>query len=188
MKLAKMNFNKLDPLAIGESQFSLRAPRLDDAGELVASVGNFDVSKMLEKVPHPCPKEAVIGWIETALARRANGFGLEFVIAAANDNPAGVVGLSPFGKTAELGYWLCPDAQGAGLMTKAAYAAVGLAFEHGVDEVKSGAFADNPGSLRVQQKLGFNVVGETYVYCVSRRSKVRHINTVLTQQNFHKAA
>jgi len=178
-----MHFRDLDPIALGMNGAVIRKPRLEDVPDLAAGLNHFDVSKMLASLPYPCPEDVVAGWVEIALARRASGNGLEFVIA--NDSAAlGSVGFSSFGATTELGYWLAPSAQGGGLMTSAARAALACAFAHGAITVASGAFADNPASLKVQHKLGFDNVGERRIYSLSRRQTLAHIDTRLDRQRF----
>ncbi len=178
-----MHFLDVDPIALGLNGAVIRTPRLDDVPALAAGLNHYEVSKMLSSLPYPCPEDVVAGWVEIALARRASGNGLEFVIA--DDNTAlGSVGFSFISKIPELGYWLTPSAQGAGLMTSAARAALAFAFAHGVVSIVSGAFADNPASLRVQHKLGFDKVGERRIYSLSRRQALAHIDTRLDRQRF----
>jgi RimJ/RimL family protein N-acetyltransferase len=45
--------------------------------------------------------------------------------------------------------------------------------------IHSGVFADNPASLRLQEKLGFHMTGCGEIYCFSRNTMVSHIETVL---------
>lgn len=177
-----MCFRKLNPVALGLDGFQIRDPRLEDVPALTAGLGHAEVTRMLASLPYPCPEQIVAGWVEIASARRANGNGLEFVIA--NGSAVGIVGFSSFGKTAELGYWLSPPAQGRGLMTAAARAALACAFAHGATTIVSGAFADNPASLKVQHKLGFDRVGESRIYSLARRRSLVHIDTRLNAKRF----
>jgi len=178
-----MHFRDLDPIPLGLSGAVIRAPRLEDVPALAAGLNHFDVSRMLASLPYPCPQEVVAGWVEIAMARRASGNGLEFVIDD-GDAAVGSVGFSSFGETTELGYWLAPAAQGNGLMTAAAGTALACAFAHGAVTVVSGAFADNPASLKVQHKLGFDNTGERRMYSLSRRQSLAHIDTRLNRQRF----
>lgn len=60
----------------------------------------------------------------------------------------------------ELGYWLRGDATGHGLMTEAAHAVLGYAFQTiGVHRVRVAASTDNHRSLSVIQRLGFRFEG-----------------------------
>jgi ribosomal-protein-alanine N-acetyltransferase len=61
---------------------------------------------------------------------------------------------------AELGYWIAPPLWGKGLITEAAHAVIGCGFERiGLHKVTVGCIAENVGSRRVIEKLGFRPVG-----------------------------
>ncbi len=45
--------------------------------------------------------------------------------------------------------------------------------------VHSGVFADNPASLRLQEKLGFRMTGCAEIYSFARNTMVSHVETVL---------
>lgn len=186
-----MCFRDLDAIPLGREGLHLRAPRIDDVPALTTALGHFDVTSMLASWPFPCPAEVVAGWVEIALARRAIGNGLQFVVAGPSGSDAsalGAVGFPAFGDRAELGFWLSPSVHGKGIMTAAVRAALGCAFAHGATTVVSGAFADNRASLHLQNKLGFDNVGQRCVYSLSRRQSLSHIDTRLDRQKFLEAA
>jgi RimJ/RimL family protein N-acetyltransferase len=61
---------------------------------------------------------------------------------------------------AELGYWIAPERAGNGMMTEAANAVLRCAFEMiGLHKLAGGCIAENIGSRRVIEKLGFRPVG-----------------------------
>jgi len=69
-----------------------------------------------------------------------------------------------FGLTREVGTgsWLGMRHQGDGIGTEMRAAVLMFAFDHlGADLARSGAFADNPASLRVSEKLGYRPDGTT---------------------------
>jgi RimJ/RimL family protein N-acetyltransferase len=45
--------------------------------------------------------------------------------------------------------------------------------------VHSGVFADNPASLRLQEKLGFRMTGCSEVFSFARNTMVTHVETML---------
>lgn len=56
----------------------------------------------------------------------------------------------------EIGYWLCEDQQGRGVMTRSAKALVDFAFENlGLNRVEIRAATDNRRSRAVPERLGF---------------------------------
>lgn len=78
----------------------------------------------------------------------------------------------------EIGYWIGKPYWGQGLSTEAARAIIKEARETlGVEALLAGAFADNPASLRVLQKLGFKPTGiEEMYFSMARMKKARSIN------------
>jgi RimJ/RimL family protein N-acetyltransferase len=70
-------------------------------------------------------------------------------------------------------------------MSEAAAAAVGqyLACRN-VETLVSGYFAGNGASWRIQDKLGFRIVGERMLHSTPWGRKLPHIDTVLTRDRF----
>jgi ribosomal-protein-serine acetyltransferase len=59
---------------------------------------------------------------------------------------------------AEIGYWVTPDAEGKGLVTRASKAVIDYLFEQkGVRRIKIQAFANNVRSRAVAERLGFTL-------------------------------
>jgi ribosomal-protein-serine acetyltransferase len=59
---------------------------------------------------------------------------------------------------AEIGYWLTPDAEGKGLVTRVSKAVIDYLFEQkGVRRIKIQAFAANERSRAVAERLGFTL-------------------------------
>lgn len=63
-------------------------------------------------------------------------------------------------RTGETGSWIGQRHQGRGIGTRMRQAMLAFAFDHlGATEVTSGAFVDNPASLAVSRKLGYQTNG-----------------------------
>ncbi len=95
----------------------------------------------------------VEGGLGIYLARERNG-----------DHPVGFAGFRPFREppVLELLYGLYPAFWGRGLATEMARAMLALAFDrHGLEVVDTAVDAPNVASVRVLQRLGFSVVGES---------------------------
>jgi RimJ/RimL family protein N-acetyltransferase len=61
---------------------------------------------------------------------------------------------------AELGYWIAPALWGQGLVTEAGQAVLRCGFATiGLHKISASCFAENVGSRRVLEKLGFRLVG-----------------------------
>ena len=80
-----------------------------------------------------------------------------------------------------IGYWLAEEHWGKGIMTDAVNAVIARFFSVMMGETLfSSVMADNPGSLRIQGKLGFAITGVVDVYSPSRAASVSLITTELT--------
>ena len=76
----------------------------------------------------------------------------------------GAIGLHPgqdvHRRTAELGYWLAEPYWGHGIATAAVRAFVAYGFEtFPLDRIYASAYANNPASVRVLEKAGFQFEG-----------------------------
>lgn len=80
---------------------------------------------------------------------------------AGDDRLLGMVGLTlePV-RSAEIGYWLAPEARGRGVMDRAVRLALDAAFGRlGLDRVVWRAFVGNRGSRAVAERAGFRLEG-----------------------------
>jgi RimJ/RimL family protein N-acetyltransferase len=156
----------------------LRSPCPTDAGAIAAGLGNFNVTRFLTRVPFPYAESDAVDWLSLVEAKKPEQ--REFVIEHAGDGVIGVIGFD-----SELGYWLAEPFWGRGLMTEAGAAALRWYFSTtDAQSIASGAHEDNPASLRVQHKLGFEVVGSEVRHSVSRGTDILHVVTSLTRESF----
>ena len=161
----------------------LRPQRLSDAGSIAETLADFQVTRMLARVPAPFYKQDALEW----LILRTSGTlpDWDFAITAGDDTLIGVVSVERRHGQWHLGYWLNRFYWGKGYMTEAVGAVAERFFRRMPGEVlHSGVFADNPASLKVQQKLGFNITGCSEIYAVARSTMVAHIDTELTAEGF----
>jgi RimJ/RimL family protein N-acetyltransferase len=159
------------PETLTTMRLRLRAPVAADAPRIAMFIGDWDVAKMLSRVPHPYREADAMAWMSSL--QRENG--AQYVLVHAN-GVVGVVGLEARADkaTAELGYWLAKPFWGRGLMTEAAAAVVQAARACAPGHViTTGHFADNYASQRVIEKLGFQRAGDGLVASVSRGAPVR---------------
>lgn len=153
----------------------LRPFRPADAAAVVALAGDWDVARMLARVPHPYTQEMAEVWISTHAQSRQSGE--EYVFCVEFDGEvAGCIGLQRSREAIyELGYWLGKAWWGKGLATEAAKRVVRFAFEElGADRMVSGHLADNPASGRVLEKCGFRYTGDSMEHCEARGEAVAH--------------
>ena len=163
-------------------RLALRPMTAADVDDLVAEIDDFAVSGMLARVPYPYRRADALAFLDHA----ADNAGADLALAIAHGGRViGGIGLTGIAAQCEFGYWLGRRHWGKGYATEAAEAFLAHAFGPlGLRVIRSGVFVDNPQSLRVQEKLGFERVGSHPVHCLARGMKVAHIDTVLTRERF----
>lgn len=166
-------------------RLTLRPHVLSDAEAITASLCDFDVARMLLRVPQPYHPGDAREWLET----EANGdTAWNAAITGKGGAHIGVVSIERQQNAWHLGYWLNRQAWGRGIMSEAAWALIDAFFRERPDStVRSGVFADNTASLKVQAKLGFTISGISDVYVPARGATVNRIETHLTRDAFTPA-
>ena len=189
---------------IRTGRLTLRRPEARDAEAIAEALANYRVAKMLTRVPQPYhlvdaedwlaaidghgPEVGPEAWIFAITLGGVRAI-LAPEIEAANGNVSDrLIGLISIEwreagpRTGwHLGYWLAEEHWGKGIMTDAVNAVVARFFSVMMGETLfSSVAADNPASLRIQGKLGFDVTGVEDVYSVSRATSVRLITTEVT--------
>ncbi len=163
--------------------YGIRSFRVSDLEALVRNADDPDVAASLQDCfPHPYREEDGRRFLEHALREKR-----EVLLAIVEEDVLiGGIGLVPGGDVhahqAEIGYWLGKAHWRRGIATRA----VGLLTDHAFRElgflrVWAGVFANNPASMRVLEKNGFEREG------VLRRS-VRKNGRFLDQHLFAKLA
>jgi RimJ/RimL family protein N-acetyltransferase len=160
----------------------LRPPRRNDLDPLVAAIDDASVSRMLAVVPHPYRRSDGLAFLTSASKAAKAGRTLNLSIFS-DGTLIGGIGISGLPGRCELGYWLARACWGRGFATEAGHAVLAYAFDVlGLRLIRSGVFTDNPGSRRVQAKLGFRRVGLSGRRSLARNAVVEHIDTVLTRR------
>ncbi|OHV80729.1 GNAT family N-acetyltransferase [Rhizobium sp. LCM 4573] len=167
---------------ISTGRLMLRPHRMSDAAMIAESLADFQVSRMLSRVPQPYDRQDALDWLAPRVSGDLNEWAL--AITTGDDVHIGVVGIELRHELWHLGYWLNRFYWGRGYMTEATGAVVERFFRRMPETtLHSGAFADNIASLRVQTKLGFNIVDACQLFSLSRNSMAPHIETVLDARN-----
>jgi RimJ/RimL family protein N-acetyltransferase len=157
-------------------RLTLRPPVLADAEEIALQLSNWNVTRMLSRVPYPYHPEDAEDWIRS-LAEKPE----DLVYTIHRERLIGLVSIEGDGDEPCLGYWLGEPWHGRGFMTEAAHALLAHAFAtRGHRAVQSSVFIDNPASLRVQEKLGFVVTGTDEAWSLSRAARVEKWTTRLS--------
>lgn len=153
----------------------LKKLKESDIPTLVSEIGNWEVTKWLSSVPHPYTQDDARYWLERASKNKA-----KLSIFKENVLIGGVGLTQDDGGYYELGYWLGESNWRNGYATEAArsllhYAKGTLHYK----KFKSSYMVGNDGSAKVLNKLGFKTIGESEVYCLSRKETVPSIKLVL---------
>ncbi len=166
------------PDTLSTERLSLRVPRREDVPALHRQM-TWPVVRWLSQVPWPVSADDIAAHIEKSAEDRAAGRAALYTVTKA-DEPIGLVGIAPRNGAMNLGYWLGEEHWGQGLMPEAAGAVVDAYFaDSRAVHISSGLFAGNEASLKVQQKLGFVVVGEGLMPARAHGRMLPHYDTIL---------
>lgn len=136
----------------------LRPLTLADAKPYSKYAGTEEIARMTGSVALPFPVMSAEFWIMEKLSKARRGMAYIYVIELAG-RMVGMIDLfkrDPDGPL-EIGYSLAKDAWGNGYATESCKAIINEARETlGAKRIVAGVFADNPASLKLLHKLGFN--------------------------------
>lgn len=178
---------------IATPRLDLRKPMVGDSVALARGLSDPLVSRMLLPLPQPYhPGDAldwVLGWTDGAST------GWVFAITLRHDaarpgvpgdsEVLGIVTLETGPAQVELGYWLARPFWRQGIMSEAVSAVLTSFFDAAPQgRVHSGVIADNPVSLRLQDRLGFAVTGVRDAWCRPRSAMVSVIATDVSASGF----
>ena len=139
----------------------LRTWRIEDAPELAAAANNRNVwLRLRDRMPHPYS----LADAETYVRNRSEQENEIMLCIEVDGHVAGGIGLHPGADVArigaELGYWLAEPLWGRGIMSEAVQAIVHRGFATmPIERVEAYVFANNPASVRVLEKCGFQFEG-----------------------------
>src|SRR5690606_27923464 len=152
----------------------LRPLSRGDAARLTRLANNWNVARMLSRMPYPYSLDMAQDWIAKQDAMRADGE--EFAYAITNgDGFIGSCGIQAHADgTHELGYWIGEPYWNKGYASEAGRAVLDEAVTRfGAETMISGHFQENHASGRVLTKLGFRYTGEDNRWCLARQERVR---------------
>jgi 8-oxo-dGTP diphosphatase len=152
----------------------LRPLRAEDAADLHRLVNDWDVAKMLARVPFPYPRELADEWIASTSALLAEGRAWHLAIVGREQEREvllGCVGLTLQAdrKQAELGYWVGRKSWGQGIGPEAAGRLARWALANlDIERLVASALVENPRSHALLRRIGFRQVGEAAQDFLSR--------------------
>ena len=174
---------RFEPVTIRTDRLVLRPYRLEDAPRLHALIDNWNIARMLTRVPHPYPAELAASWIATHDAERAAGqshFAME-----ADGELVGATGLHVEDTgDIETGYWIGEPYWGKGYATEGARAMLEYGFAQlRLEQITAGHFVDNPASGRVLTKCGFRYTGTGQRFSLARDALVDCREMIVRRQD-----
>lgn len=155
-------------------RFTLRALRAEDAPALHRLVNDWEVAKMLARVPFPYPRGLAEEWIASTAMQMEEGNAWHLAITGHEGEQevlVGCVGITrePNGARAELGYWVGRRFWGHGAASEAAGRMLRWALANlPIERVVASALADNTRSNAVLRRIGFRETGTGMQDFVSR--------------------
>ncbi|MEM9233765.1 MAG: GNAT family N-acetyltransferase, partial [Pseudomonadota bacterium] len=163
----------------------LRPVTLRDAGPLACALNDYEVTKTTGTLPFPLTADhmrfRVRNWIK---CQGDTQFGLLILHQGAVVGHMGIGHIA--GDRWNIGYSITRSLWGRGLVTEAVHAFCDFAFRVlKIGVIEADAFVDNPGSLRVAEKCGFQsrgVIGEGW--STTRQAHFPVIGFELTRERF----
>ncbi|MBI1260460.1 MAG: GNAT family N-acetyltransferase [Rhizobiales bacterium] len=184
VKIDPENGEQNGPQRLITQRLVLRHFTAADAPAIQQLGGDWDVARMLSRMPFPYVDGLAAEWIARHAEMRAGN--REFPFAVTLDGTLiGCVGATAHDHgTVEIGYWIGKSWWNQGFATEAARAVIGFAFGHfALDHLVAGHFADNHASGTVLTKLGFRYTGEEQRWCEARQQEVHALTMALQRKD-----
>lgn len=175
---------KLGPCPIVETRrLVLRPHQASDVDAIAQSLDDWQVTRMLSRVPAPYSRGDAQDWLN--MVRGTTDW--HFAITEGDGVHVGCVSIELRHGRWHLGYWLNRFYWGQGLMTEAVSAVLDRFFRRMPEaDLHSGAFADNAGSLRIQERMGFTILGCSDLFSMARNGMAPHLETRLRMEDFRR--
>ncbi|MFT9017929.1 bifunctional GNAT family N-acetyltransferase/(deoxy)nucleoside triphosphate pyrophosphohydrolase [Acetobacter malorum] len=165
---------EITSLVLEAPPYRLRPLLPDDAPALHNLVNDWEVVRMLSRLPFPYPRELADDWIASTLSMHRAREGCHFAILDENDTFVGCVGLRvqtvpQVGRVGMLGYWIGRTYWGRGIATLAAGRLARWALANlDITCLRATVADDNAASARVLEHIGFRAIGTDKQMFVAR--------------------
>lgn len=144
----------------------LRKPKKSDWKDIVEGIGEYDVSKMLLKVPYPYKKKDAEDFIKRKIIKwkqKVKDDYLFMIELKSEKKVIGAIGIHKvdnFFRTGETGSWVNKKYWRNGYMTEAKIAVNNFAFNKlKLRRLESPVYTDNVASNATQLKMGYKLEG-----------------------------
>jgi|TARA_B100001105_G_scaffold210131_1_gene174569 RimJ/RimL family protein N-acetyltransferase len=163
-------------LILQTQRLVIKKPELKDKQPIIEALNNWEVVKWLVRVPYPYTAEDANHWI-THLTKDNYAFNIYL-----DSKLIGGIGLSQENEHSDyvLGYWLAEEHWGKGYTTEACTKIISYAVQDlKITKIKSAYLIDNDRSAKVLKKLGFQEIGKSSKYSLSKKKEVEDIELEL---------
>jgi 8-oxo-dGTP diphosphatase len=180
------------PLAT--ERLTLRPLQPADAAPLHKLLDDWDVLRSLANINYPYTSADADAWIVATAADLAAGRGYHLAITGRDQDAetlVGVVGLTlaPDSRSARLGYWVGRKFWGHGVATEAAGRLARWALANlDLDRLEATVAEDNPASLAVLRRLGFQETGRGRAHFRARGGELPVITLAATRADLFPPA
>lgn len=167
---------------IESKRLLLRPWKDDDIDEIIEGLNDFETVKNLT-TPFPYLKEHALDFLAKTKTEKDRQ---HFAITLKDSKKVigGTVIIQVDGKI-KGGIWIDRRFTGKGYGTEAFTARAKYIFENmNVDEIENGFFDFNERSWKMQQKIGYEIVGQKKNFCPALKKEVTEIVTKLKKENF----
>lgn len=149
------------PVTLRTSRLTLSVPTAADIDEIYAACQD-ELIQRYTTVPVPYERTHAEGFVDLATGWWDAGSETTWAIRR-DGHVVGMIGIHRLGKgDGELGYWMAPEARGAGILTEAARAVIDWGFTAdglGLARIEWRAVVGNTASARSARALGFRYEG-----------------------------
>ncbi|GBR45585.1 GNAT family N-acetyltransferase [Acetobacter pomorum] len=165
------------PTELEAPPYRLRPLCAQDAPALHHLVNDWEVVRMLSRLPFPYPRELADSWIASTQQIQQKGEGYHFAILDKDGTFMGCIGLGlqttgPSARIGMLGYWIGRPYWGKGIATCAAARITSWALAHlDISSIRANVAADNSASARVLERIGFQKIATGKQVFASRGSE-----------------
>ncbi|NHO31242.1 8-oxo-dGTP diphosphatase MutT [Acetobacter fallax] len=142
--------------------YTLRGLLPEDANAIHRQVNDWNVIRMLSRLPFPYPHELAVDWIAGTARQADEGTAWHFAIIDPAGSLVGCVGLTLHqgGRRASLGYWIGRNHWGRGIASLAADRVCRWALANlPLDGLEAKTAQDNIASAAVLRRVGFRQTG-----------------------------
>jgi 8-oxo-dGTP diphosphatase len=166
----------LSAFPLKTERLTLRPLRPEDAPAVHRVINDWEVVRMLSRLPFPYPRDLADDWIASTTAEMAQGSAYHLAITGEENGQElliGGIGLTLEGEpgVARLGYWVARRYWGHGVATEAARRMVSWALANlDITVVRAGVLLDNAASAAVLRRVGFRETGRAEEFFVAHNA------------------